>query len=196
MEGEDVFEFVRGSAVDTFLVLTHTGQITREEVVDYYQSLFGGKLLREYNQVWNALACAVADLPAPELIGDLRKVFKEGLVDHCYADLADLERDACVPFERKKRWKQEKLSALVSDAVSEMSWWAAFEADPRPKPRVFQEEPIAQTPPFPEIESAEAEDYAPEAVPSTGVRRGPKIGRNAPCPCGSGKKYKKCCLGK
>jgi len=26
------------------------------------------------------------------------------------------------------------------------------------------------------------------------VRSGPKIGRNDPCPCGSGKKYKKCCL--
>jgi preprotein translocase subunit SecA len=24
-------------------------------------------------------------------------------------------------------------------------------------------------------------------------REGKKIGRNAPCPCGSGKKYKKCC---
>ena len=23
-----------------------------------------------------------------------------------------------------------------------------------------------------------------------------KIGRNQPCPCGSGKKYKKCCLNK
>lgn len=23
-----------------------------------------------------------------------------------------------------------------------------------------------------------------------------KIGRNAPCPCGSGKKYKKCCIDK
>jgi preprotein translocase subunit SecA len=23
---------------------------------------------------------------------------------------------------------------------------------------------------------------------------GPKVGRNDPCPCGSGKKYKKCCL--
>jgi len=22
----------------------------------------------------------------------------------------------------------------------------------------------------------------------------PKVGRNEPCPCGSGKKYKKCCL--
>ncbi|HXN41370.1 MAG TPA: preprotein translocase subunit SecA, partial [Myxococcaceae bacterium] len=25
------------------------------------------------------------------------------------------------------------------------------------------------------------------------VRQGPKVGRNDPCPCGSGKKYKKCC---
>ena len=25
------------------------------------------------------------------------------------------------------------------------------------------------------------------------VRTTPKIGRNDPCPCGSGKKYKKCC---
>lgn len=25
------------------------------------------------------------------------------------------------------------------------------------------------------------------------MRPGPKIGRNQPCPCGSGKKYKKCC---
>jgi SEC-C motif-containing protein len=25
------------------------------------------------------------------------------------------------------------------------------------------------------------------------VRQGPKTGRNEPCPCGSGKKYKKCC---
>ena len=27
-------------------------------------------------------------------------------------------------------------------------------------------------------------------------REKPKIGRNEPCPCGSGKKYKKCCIGK
>ena len=25
------------------------------------------------------------------------------------------------------------------------------------------------------------------------VRAGPKVGRNDPCPCGSGKKYKHCC---
>ena len=31
------------------------------------------------------------------------------------------------------------------------------------------------------------------STPSTVRREGQKIGRNAPCPCGSGKKYKKCC---
>jgi SEC-C motif domain protein len=32
---------------------------------------------------------------------------------------------------------------------------------------------------------------APQAAPT--VRKGPKVGRNQPCPCGSGKKHKKCC---
>jgi len=34
---------------------------------------------------------------------------------------------------------------------------------------------------------------AEEAVPRQPVRVGPKVGRNDPCPCGSGKKYKNCC---
>jgi uncharacterized protein YecA (UPF0149 family) len=32
--------------------------------------------------------------------------------------------------------------------------------------------------------------------PETYRRSEPKIGRNDPCPCGSGKKYKHCCLNK
>jgi SWIM/SEC-C metal-binding protein len=31
------------------------------------------------------------------------------------------------------------------------------------------------------------------AAPSETVRREPKVGRNAPCPCGSGRKFKNCC---
>ena len=30
-------------------------------------------------------------------------------------------------------------------------------------------------------------------TPGTVRKEGPKVGRNDPCPCGSGKKYKKCC---
>ena len=32
-------------------------------------------------------------------------------------------------------------------------------------------------------------------TPQTVTRSGPKVGRNDPCPCGSGRKYKKCCAG-
>ena len=35
---------------------------------------------------------------------------------------------------------------------------------------------------------------AAEEIPRTVVRDAPKVGRNEPCPCGSGKKYKQCCL--
>ena len=35
-----------------------------------------------------------------------------------------------------------------------------------------------------------------EELRAASVRKAPAAGRNDPCPCGSGRKYKKCCLGK
>ena len=41
-----------------------------------------------------------------------------------------------------------------------------------------------------------AKALKPMVVPPTGKQlKRNKIGRNDPCPCGSGKKFKKCCLG-
>jgi preprotein translocase subunit SecA len=45
---------------------------------------------------------------------------------------------------------------------------------------------------------ARASDVVSEAAAAVAekakpVRTGPKVGRNDPCPCGSGKKYKHCC---
>jgi preprotein translocase subunit SecA len=37
---------------------------------------------------------------------------------------------------------------------------------------------------------SEANEAVAKAQP---VRTGPRVGRNDPCPCGSGKKYKQCC---
>jgi len=51
-----------------------------------------------------------------------------------------------------------------------------------------------EVPDLPDAELAEPdpeESESPQRVISK-----PKIGRNDPCPCGSGKKYKKCCFGK
>lgn len=48
-----------------------------------------------------------------------------------------------------------------------------------------------------EDDKLQEEEYEePEPPPLATVRRTERIGRNDPCPCGSGKKFKKCCYGK
>lgn len=70
--------------------------------------------------------------------------------------------------------------------------------------RLHQEaERIAQSMVFQHDEAASSLNEDPEqqaveelapAQPQQPVRRtGAKVGRNDPCPCGSGKKYKQCC---
>jgi preprotein translocase subunit SecA len=47
---------------------------------------------------------------------------------------------------------------------------------------------------IPESSSNEPETPETPSVPAAPVSKEPKVGRNDPCPCGSGKKFKKCCL--
>lgn len=49
------------------------------------------------------------------------------------------------------------------------------------------------TPEIQEIVDRIPRDYN-RTIQETFVRSGKKIHRNEPCPCGSGKKYKKCCI--
>ena len=43
-----------------------------------------------------------------------------------------------------------------------------------------------------DVTTDSVEGEQPAVVPAP-IRSGPKVGRNDPCPCGSGKKYKACC---
>ncbi len=46
---------------------------------------------------------------------------------------------------------------------------------------------------FSQQQQAAQQPQGQAAMPRTVRHEGPKVGRNDPCPCGSGKKYKKCC---
>ena len=52
---------------------------------------------------------------------------------------------------------------------------------------------VGVEPDVPEDVSDVRKLLAPEQVQVI-ARQPPAVGRNAPCPCGSGRKYKKCCL--
>lgn len=52
---------------------------------------------------------------------------------------------------------------------------------------------LATLPTKRDLGAEDVEGYEELQVPETYRRQGPKVGRNDPCPCGSAKKYKKCC---
>src|SRR6266478_4997423 len=66
IEDEEANEYVRDAAINAILVLEETGQMPRAEVIEYFRSLFHGRLQRTHSFVWDGLVCAVGDLPAPE----------------------------------------------------------------------------------------------------------------------------------
>jgi len=179
---EQVNDFVRSAALDTFLVLENTGGMSRATVLEYFRSLFHGGLQRTPSYAWSSLVCAVADLPAAELLEEVRQAYAEGLVDESVADLEGIERDLKAPKPRR-RDRQE----LITDAIAEMEWWACFHPEPSaPKKSPKPDRPVLPSPPL--VKDSNSENVAPQRL----VRQ-PKVGRNDPCPCGSGKKYKKCC---
>ena len=182
VESEQVNEFVRSAALNTFLVLEQTDQMPRETVLEYLRSLFHGKLQRITSYAWSSLVCVVADLPAPELLEDVRQAYADGFVDTTVADLEGIERDVNAP----KPWRRDRRH-LIMDAIAEMEWWSSFHPeDSRPKKIPKLEAPALPSPPS--DPDSDSEYVAPQPF----VRE-PKVGRNDPCPCGSGKKYKKCC---
>jgi preprotein translocase subunit SecA len=99
------------------------------------------------------------------------------------------QRDPLTEYKREAYDLFEEMVDRVRTTVTELLFkmQVAPEAPPPPAPR-----PV----PAPRAASGVTRSRgAPERRPE-GARSGQKVGRNEPCPCGSGKKYKKCCLAK
>ncbi|QNM97030.1 DUF1186 domain-containing protein [Chitinimonas koreensis] len=117
------------------------------------------------------LVVTLEEIGAGELAETVADWYEDGLIDDGVTSLEDsqqrLARDweACRADELAHGWGYPR------DVIGEIGRWACFNLD-----------------------EADAEDEDGEAEPQQPVRREePKVGRNDPCPCGSGKKYKKCC---
>ncbi|WP_298443216.1 preprotein translocase subunit SecA [uncultured Ferrimonas sp.] len=86
----------------------------------------------------------------------------------------------------------ESLKADVISLLSKIQVQAQSDVDEMEAKRRREEEALARQRAF-EHQQAEAQlaqEQEGQAAPAT--REGPKVGRNDPCPCGSGKKFKQC----
>ncbi len=113
---------------------------------------------------------------------------KEGIGMRAYG-----QRDPLVEYKRESFDLFEEMMARVEDQVVRYLYRVELVAatPERRRPQTPLREVKEELAPL-QGERREAQ-RSPTAGPPTTVRRQtPKVGRNDPCPCGSGKKYKKC----
>jgi len=133
----------------------------------------------------------LASFHDPSVIPDIHRAFEDGIID-----------DPFIP--------EDELVAAVNGAFSDMDErdFKRNTADPL---NHFSRENIQNLHNINDEEDEENEDEdnefedeidpiikddSPEPAMEEIKSKEKKIGRNDPCPCGSGKKYKKCCMGK
>jgi preprotein translocase subunit SecA len=109
----------------------------------------------------------------------IRQPFDDGLVDPGTIGWDDIENRTS-HTERPPFEEFQHSHPPITDVADETAWWGAYERT------AVKDRGVGR-----------AQDFGDESLPDyesdTPVVAQPKIGRNDQCPCGSGKKYKKCC---
>lgn len=175
IENRNADLFVRGSVLDVLGKLYSDGAISEGYLVNYLRQLIAE---RTYDLETEEVFCSfiqgiVADHDLATMVGDIQKLYDEDRIDPT----------AFGDYDEFLAWMRETGDGgrvkYIDDVIAEMSWWACFdEAEAN-----LKQQTRPQSGSF-------AESLAPLGQ---FIREGVKVGRNDPCPCGSGKKYKKCC---
>ena len=178
IENEETNEFVRAAGLNGLLTLCACGSLSRDQLVAYLKGRFQ-KLKRTSDDVWGWLANGCADIWPAEVMEELRQAYDDDLIDPMMIGWDDVEQ-ALALGEEVAMAKLRRDHSFVTDVHKELSWWYCFRENQKPSVRDNLLMPGEFSRPDP-------------AVFTPIYRAEPKVGRNEPCPCGIGKKFKKCC---
>jgi hypothetical protein len=173
IENDACYEFARSTAIRAYAYIVRDGHISRDEMIDYLRHVIRG--LKDDDREG---ASVVVDIISEEHIFDLlpeaRILYDRDLIETFLCGTYDhfINHAFNYTYDEDKRTSRK---IHIDDAVARMESWACYSPEPPSKPKPVNPPPVP-------------------AVTETKAKK--KIGRNDPCPCGSGKKYKKCCLPK
>ncbi|MDQ3111292.1 MAG: DUF1186 domain-containing protein [Bacteroidota bacterium] len=172
----------------------------KEEVIQWYRDilLFFLENINDDSLIdMGVISGMVGDLVALRAVSMeplIEELYRENLVFDFYAgSLESVKNDLHSPTDQKYSNKRELLS--IYDRYDHiLKTWASYNEDEWDEDEMedWDEDEVE------DWDDDESDDWDNEKdIPSIGfaqpvVRSEPKIGRNDPCPCGSGKKYKKC----
>jgi len=191
IENSQVDEFVRSAALKSLVILVAQGIKTRDEIMAYFASLFRGKLERDNSIVLSSLTEHSFQIYPEEVIKDIELAYREELIDPFYIEWPEIKQQ----LTNKKEDVLAELGnnrsfRLIDDTIAELEHWACFNENYDDLDTTDEEELFSFANELDFDDEPEHEISAPQQEP---YRNTNKVGRNDPCPCGSGKKYKKCC---
>jgi len=172
-------EFARSAMIEALVIIARTHPSSKPEVVRYLEGFFCRDIPKS-EIVWYTWTDAVAELGLDHLEPFVERVYARDLIPPQLSTF-DFFRDRLREEGRtgvfgEGQHRQERMP--IEDAVDELSRWHCFSSA-----------------------HAMHEKNRNRALPvisrhlgQTFVREFPKVGRNESCPCGSGRKFKKCCL--
>lgn len=174
--------FVRGEMFDTLVIVALENPALRPPITQFLIDFFDltGTITGE--EVWWAWAECIAALGLATMETAVLAVFDSGLITPDHSRIEDFtERlQATVDAGRPDWFTGIPSNTLITDTIAELAPWYCF------------------TPEYLAKKAAGRLNVLSSLMPSSGdpfnsVFTG-KTGRNDPCHCGSGKKFKKCCL--
>jgi hypothetical protein len=177
-------EYVRSRMLEAIAMVTLRGEMPREEAVRFLRTCYSELDRQDECWVWNGWQSAIALLGLVELKPLVEQAFDRGFISPTWLGFHHFEEDLQQAINDPTALPRQSDGEfdLFGDTIEELSHWYCF----RPK-----------EPKRPEREFKECEDVRRGTVlwrSGTAINPHKKVGRNDPCPCGSGRKFKKCCL--
>jgi len=166
------------------------------------------EFLDEKSRHWDELARKHAEQGVPPFVEFERQILLNTLdrlwKDHLHAMDALREgvrlrgyaqKDPKIEYAREGYGMFEEMNVRVDEQVAEQLFKISISEESLERPAPPRPAPARPAPAAMAPGSAIERRPGAAPAPAAGVppRKAGKVGRNDPCPCGSGKKYKKCC---
>ena len=177
---------IRSRMFEALAMVTRRGELPREQTTQFLRACFDDLRPQGKDVVWQGWQSAIALLGMVDLAPLVRKAFGRGFIDRKWLSFADFEADLrrAVSGGPMPDWQSEREFELFGDTIEELAEWGYSDSE---EGKSDEGEPADRAP-------DERVLWGPSEGPAFNPYKG--LGRNDPCPCGSGKKYKKCCLDK
>jgi len=172
-------QFIRSRMCEALAMVTLRGELDRGLASRILRDAFMEMQPQAENYVWIGWQSAIAMLGLSNLKTLVKKAFDRGFIDRYVLEFEHFEQDLRRGVERLgEPWRPDDHEyTLFGDTIDELSGWYCFSEQ--------YSEDQAQW-------RRQAEDNRVNGQPFENPFK--RIGRNDPCPCGSGKKFKRCCL--